>query len=194
MIRLGRRRPHRDLVQGGLQESAISLAMRWLEIISIGDRPRCGEFALGRFELDRSATASPMRTAPVTHSLDADDLFVGLVVAAGRLSNRGGVATDRTARRRAGRPHRIRRCAGIDLVADVLDDHSLVAACQSARGSGGRGGKRAEAGGEGEVIEREVLASDRGCTLRLAAPPDARRERALIVPEKSSSIVDESNQ
>jgi hypothetical protein len=29
--------------------------------------------------------------------------------------------------------------------------------------------ERAEAGGEGEVIEREVLASDRGCTLRPAA-------------------------
>jgi hypothetical protein len=52
--------------------------------------------------------------------------------------------------------------------------------------------ERAEAGGEGEVIEREVLASDRGCTLGPAAPPDARRERALIVPEKSSSIVDEA--
>jgi hypothetical protein len=126
MIRLGRRRPHRDLVQDGLQESAISLAMRWLEIISIGDRAEVRESALGRFELDRIGSREPMRTAPVTHSLDADDLFVGLVVAAGRLSNHGGVATDRTTRRRAGRPHRIRRCAGIDLVADVLDDHSLV--------------------------------------------------------------------
>jgi hypothetical protein len=101
MIRLGRRRPHRDLVQDGLQESAISLAMRWLEIISIGDRPRCGEFALGRFELDRSATASPTRTAPVTHSLDADNcLSASSSQRAGYLT----VAVWRRIEQRAGAP------------------------------------------------------------------------------------------